>query len=233
MHAPSVLHKSAGCCAEGLQPNGSYLCKGRTALETESAHLWSGDVAVLDDGHCCSGGAGPAGAGLQGLKLLKSTAGEPAACSASHEWHRRIRRPPLHFCAFGRPGRRPKHLARSCSNSDVSRPAQRGPWKVGRLASMSALQGRTIVYIARTSAHSQPQRCPGMQLGSLGSLSGTGLWNGSSQGAQRLCLAASTAPVATLTAHSTAAQVVTHAGSGGKAHLRQTTRQVSLSALPR
>ena len=70
-----------------------------------------------------------------------------------------------------------------------------------------------------------------MQLGSLGALSGTGLWNGSSQGAQRLCLAASTAPVATLTAHSTAAQVVTHAGSGGRAHLRQATHCVSLPEL--
>ncbi len=55
----------------------------------------------------------------------------------------------------------------------------------------------------------------------LGSLSGTGLWKGISQGAQRLCLAASAAPVERLTAHSTAAHVVTHAGSGGSAHLER------------
>lgn len=55
----------------------------------------------------------------------------------------------------------------------------------------------------------------------LGSLSGTGLWKGISQGAQRLCLAASAAPVDRLTAHSTAAHVVTHAGSGGSAHLER------------
>jgi hypothetical protein len=99
----------------------------------EPAHLWSGGGAVPASGHCCNGGgvgAGLAGAGLQELKLLKSTTGEPAACCPSQEWHRRMRRLPLHFCAFGRPGRRPKHLARSCSNSDVSRPVQKSPQKV-------------------------------------------------------------------------------------------------------
>lgn len=194
-------------------------CTEVTHLQSAAgASAGSNTLGVAGSGLGCSGDAIGTGLGngLQGLGLPKSDAGKPGACCASQERHRRMRRLPLHFCALGSPGRRPKHLARSCSNSDVRRPAS----VVGRgsSANVSVCMSEDVrqgIACRRWNACA-PHR---VQAHSLGSLSGTGLWKGSSHGAQRLCLAASTAPVARLTAHSTAAQVVTHAGSGGSAHL--------------
>lgn len=105
----SLVHKSAHLLSSvGVSP-------GTSAIGVAGSRLGcSGDAM----------GTGLGGNGLQGLGLPNSDAGEPSACCASQERHRRTRRLPLHFCALGRPGRRPKHLARSCSNSDVRRPAE-------------------------------------------------------------------------------------------------------------
>jgi hypothetical protein len=196
----------------------SASCAWSSSVAIPPAHLCSDGVVLPASGLGCSGDA--MGTGLRGkepqrLGLPKSAAGEPSACCESQELHRRMRRLPLHFCALGRPGRRPKHLARSCSNSDVRRPAQ------GRTM-MSSTSGSPV---HRTLERCSACRCTCRKRGRKRATKPlTGLWKGSSQGAQRLCFAASIAPVAMLIAHSTAAHVVTQAGSGGRAHLRQTVQ---------
>lgn len=87
-------------------------------------HLSCADTSQ-GSGLGCSGdamGSGLMGGPPQGLGLPKSVAGEPRELWASQELQRRSRRLPLHFCALGRPGRRPKQRVRMCSNSAISRP---------------------------------------------------------------------------------------------------------------